>query len=81
MSNQRVQFVQLPTFYIKCTADTQYLTNMRFNLLNNIFSHVEVIEDGEVFVSSCALVRKLPFGNLALAYSANGWTVLLSENM
>jgi hypothetical protein len=38
-------------------GDAQYLANMWFNLLNDIFSHTEVMVSegaGEVFASSCA---------------------------
>jgi hypothetical protein len=46
--------MQLLAFHIKCAADAQYLANMQFNVLNNIFGHVEIMaqysEDGEVLV-------------------------------
>jgi hypothetical protein len=78
--------VQLPTFQINGTADTQYLAYMRSDLVNNISIHFEVMaskglkEMGGVCVELYCLVRKLPFGNLAFAYPANGWSLLQSRN-
>jgi hypothetical protein len=82
----RVQLVQLTTFQINGTAYAQYLSYMRFNLVNNISIHFEVMaseglkEMGGVCVELRCLVRKSPFGNLAFAYPANGWSLLQSRN-
>ena len=49
-----VQFVQLPTFHTKRTANAQCLTYMRFNLLDNVFIHFEVMaSEGLKEVGQC----------------------------
>jgi hypothetical protein len=66
-ANKRVQFLQLCTFQINGTADTQYLAYMRPNLINNISIHFEAMASGSLKEMRGLFVELLLVGNRSLA--------------